>query len=213
MESTRPKIESHDPIFFSGTRARSRVSGNDRLFARGSEFGPNPEIPASPVIQLFLALSKEIICFFNLTKGFHGGLLTLDWPNYSCVTVWHHSACPCNRGWGVRQLRIFIPTKFWFSQLGRGPLDSGPGSKYHSHLQSFAMPPLRVGVRHREVNLLIAFGNSRWGPCKWLEETVQNIGSAGISESCGPDIIMGLQDGSDQTGKFTHKMITVKSLI
>ena len=47
-----PKIESRDPIFFTGTRARSRVSGNDRLFPRGSEFGPNPEIPASPVIQL-----------------------------------------------------------------------------------------------------------------------------------------------------------------
>ena len=52
MELTRPKIESRDPIFFTGTRSRSRVSGNDRLFPRGSEFGPNPEIPASPVIQL-----------------------------------------------------------------------------------------------------------------------------------------------------------------
>ena len=38
--------------FFIGTRARSRVSGNDRLFPRGSELGPNLEIPASPVIQL-----------------------------------------------------------------------------------------------------------------------------------------------------------------
>ena len=52
VELTRPKIESRDPIFFIGTRARSRVSGNDRLFPRGSEFGPNLEIPASPVIQL-----------------------------------------------------------------------------------------------------------------------------------------------------------------
>ena len=52
VELTRPKIESHDPIFFTGARAGSRVSGNDRLFPRGSEFGPNPEIPASPVIQL-----------------------------------------------------------------------------------------------------------------------------------------------------------------
>ena len=52
VELTSPKIESRDPIFFIGTRARSRVSGNDRLFPRGSEFGPNPEIPASPVIQL-----------------------------------------------------------------------------------------------------------------------------------------------------------------
>ena len=52
MELTRPKIESRDPIFFTGTRSHSRVSGNDWLFTRGSEFGPNPEIPASPVIQL-----------------------------------------------------------------------------------------------------------------------------------------------------------------
>ena len=52
VELTRPKIESRDPIFFIGTRACSRVSGNDRLFPRGSEFGPNLEIPASPVIQL-----------------------------------------------------------------------------------------------------------------------------------------------------------------
>ena len=52
MELTRPKIESRDPILFTGGRARSRVSGNDRLFPRGFEFGPNPEIPASPVIQL-----------------------------------------------------------------------------------------------------------------------------------------------------------------
>ena len=52
MELTRPKIESRDPIFFTGTRSRSRVSGNDRLFPRGSEFGPNLEIPAGPAIQL-----------------------------------------------------------------------------------------------------------------------------------------------------------------
>ena len=52
VELTRPKMESRDPIFFTGTRLRSRVFGNDRLFPRGSEFGPNPEIPASPLIQL-----------------------------------------------------------------------------------------------------------------------------------------------------------------
>ena len=52
VELTRPKMESRDPIFFTGTRLRSRVFGNDRLFPRGSEFGPNPEIPASPAIQL-----------------------------------------------------------------------------------------------------------------------------------------------------------------
>ena len=52
VELTRPKIESRDPIFFTGTRSRSRVSENDRLFPRGSEFGPNLEIPAGPAIQL-----------------------------------------------------------------------------------------------------------------------------------------------------------------
>ena len=52
VKLTRPKIESRDPIFFAGTRSRSRVSGNDRLFPRGSEFGPNLEIPAGPAIQL-----------------------------------------------------------------------------------------------------------------------------------------------------------------
>ena len=52
VELIRPKIESRDPIFFTGTRSRSRVSGNDRLFPRGSEFGPNLEIPAGPAIQL-----------------------------------------------------------------------------------------------------------------------------------------------------------------
>ena len=45
-------MESRDPIFFTGTRAHSWVSGNVRLFPCGSEFGPKPEIPASPVIQL-----------------------------------------------------------------------------------------------------------------------------------------------------------------
>ena len=59
VELTRPKIESRDPIFFTGTRSRSRVSGNDRLFPRGSEFGPNLEIPAGPAIQLRPDPDKE----------------------------------------------------------------------------------------------------------------------------------------------------------
>ena len=65
MELTRPKIESRDPIFFTGARARSRVPGNDRMFprgSRGSEFGPNPEIPASPAIQLRPQPVKVWIC-------------------------------------------------------------------------------------------------------------------------------------------------------
>ena len=52
VQLARPKIESRDPIFFTGTQSLSQVSGSDRLFPHGSEFRPNPEIPASPVIQL-----------------------------------------------------------------------------------------------------------------------------------------------------------------
>ena len=32
---------------------------------------------------------KEIVCFYHVTKGFQGGVLTLDWPNYSSMTAWH----------------------------------------------------------------------------------------------------------------------------
>ena len=68
-ELTRPKIESCDQIL-TGTRARSRVSGNDRLFPRGSEFGPNPEIHASPVVQLWLRPVYQ-------TKGAFGSILLI----------------------------------------------------------------------------------------------------------------------------------------
>ena len=45
--------------------------------------------------NLFLMdLSKVIICFHHVAKGFHGGQLTLHCPSYSCVTMWRHSACP-----------------------------------------------------------------------------------------------------------------------
>ena len=40
-----------DLIFFTGTQARSRVSRNDHLLPRGSEFRPKSEIPASPGVQ------------------------------------------------------------------------------------------------------------------------------------------------------------------
>ena len=57
------------------------------------------------------ALNKEIVCFHHVTKGFHGGVLTLDWPSYSCVTEWHQSACPymqfCNEQ--TKTQRIFSP--------------------------------------------------------------------------------------------------------
>ena len=59
MELTRLKIESCDPIFFTGTRARSRVSRNDQLFPCGSEFGPNSEIPASPLDLLMYCCSRD----------------------------------------------------------------------------------------------------------------------------------------------------------
>ena len=32
--------------------------------------------------MFLMALGKEIVCFHHVTKGFHGGLLTLDWPSY-----------------------------------------------------------------------------------------------------------------------------------
>ena len=51
---TWPDLLHRHQIFHvsAGTWSRSWVSGNDRLFPRGSEFGPNPEIPANPAIQL-----------------------------------------------------------------------------------------------------------------------------------------------------------------
>ena len=69
VELTRPKIESRDPIFFTGTRSRSRVSGNGRLFPRGSEFGPNLEIPAGPAIQLRPGPGYH--AFFQDTDSYH----------------------------------------------------------------------------------------------------------------------------------------------
>ena len=38
MELTRPKIESHNTIFLTGTRAHSRVSGNDRVLPCAPKF-------------------------------------------------------------------------------------------------------------------------------------------------------------------------------
>ena len=51
VEVTRPKIESRDLIFFTGTQARSQVSRNDWLLPRGPEFGPESEITGSPGVQ------------------------------------------------------------------------------------------------------------------------------------------------------------------
>ena len=50
-ELTRQKVESCDLIFFTGTRAHFRVSGNDQLFPHGSEFRPKSETPAGPGVQ------------------------------------------------------------------------------------------------------------------------------------------------------------------
>ena len=73
VELTRPKIESRDPMFFTGTRACLRVSGNDRLFPHGSKFGPNwnpcqPRNSASARItcaarsNLTWALARDLGC-------------------------------------------------------------------------------------------------------------------------------------------------------
>ena len=80
VELTRPKIKSCDPIFFTGTRSRSRFSGNDRLFPHGSEFGPNPEIPASPVIQL-RPRSDKLLC--------PGDKLSNEWMKKTYPVPWH----------------------------------------------------------------------------------------------------------------------------
>ena len=32
---------------------------------------------------ILMALTKEIHCIYHVTKGFPGGLLTLDWPSYT----------------------------------------------------------------------------------------------------------------------------------
>ena len=115
-------MESRDPIFLTCTRGRSRVFGNDRLFPLGSEFGPNPEIPASPIIQLrprpvywqeeevnichvFCASTREenVEIYDVLTSL--TGLFLAEWRSGSV------SALPCERrGFGPRtRLREIIP--------------------------------------------------------------------------------------------------------
>ena len=79
MELTRPKIESCDPIFFTGTWARLRVSENDLLFPRGSEFGPNPEIPSSPIIQLRPRPVKGWLCSLNCWSGYQASKFQIEW--------------------------------------------------------------------------------------------------------------------------------------
>ena len=101
VELTRPKIESRDPIFFTGTQSRSRVSGNDRLFPRGSEFGPNLEIPAGPAIQLrpgpVIYCSHNEVYFPKLSCliAADGGTLHSKWTLYNgCYAShsWRHKA-------------------------------------------------------------------------------------------------------------------------
>ena len=81
VELTRPKIKSRDPIFFTGTWSRSRVSGNDRLFPRGSEFGPKSEIPASPVIQLRPRPDDSILSSAHLGQSVYSNKQSGTKPN------------------------------------------------------------------------------------------------------------------------------------
>ena len=37
-----------------------------------------------------MALRNKIHCIQHITKAFPSGLLTLDWPSYSCVTAWRN---------------------------------------------------------------------------------------------------------------------------
>ena len=70
---TRPKIESHDPIFFTGTQTHSRVPGNDQLFPCGSKFRSNSDIPANPGVLTHPRPMNDLdlwkmICIISLTK-------------------------------------------------------------------------------------------------------------------------------------------------
>ena len=39
---------------------------------------------------ILMALRNKIHCIQHITKAFPSGLLTLDWPSYSCVTTWRN---------------------------------------------------------------------------------------------------------------------------
>ena len=73
VELTRLKTKSHDPIFFTGTQARSRFSGNDRLLPRVPEFGAGPEIlDPSPEFRLVLHLVnrwKKLTCLLVILSN------------------------------------------------------------------------------------------------------------------------------------------------
>ena len=107
VELTRLKIESRDPIFFTGTRSRSRVSGNDRLFPRGSEFGSNPEIPASPVIQLRPRPVHLISDDSSLKRHtFRFKLIYFCDPIDILSRSWRHDRCRCTGALNQQELLI-----------------------------------------------------------------------------------------------------------
>ena len=88
VELPRPKIESRDPIF-TGTRARLRVSGNDRLFPHGSEFGPNPRNPCQPHNRVLHTL--DVTADNSLTGDFR--LARPHWNNMArliCNAKFHN---------------------------------------------------------------------------------------------------------------------------
>ena len=112
-----------------------------------------------------MALSKEIVRFHHITKGFHGGLLiTLDWPSYSCVTARCQSACPCQSESDFNRINS---TGHWLSKLGRLNV---------SYYQSYFLLriPLTVWYKTKfgSQNLATKFGNHLCMCCKTCLATV-----------------------------------------
>ena len=67
-----------------------------------------------------MAQWRNPVCFHHVTKGFHGGLLTLDWPCYSCVTAWRHFACPYYTTTYLKKPLDDSATVKWFPWMTNG---------------------------------------------------------------------------------------------
>ena len=76
------RASSHHQPYPVGNRSHTHPS---KIFQRA----PTRTISCiyEDILIIFMALSWEIHSIHHLTKGFPGGLLTLNWPSYSCVTT------------------------------------------------------------------------------------------------------------------------------
>ena len=87
VELTRRKIESRDPIFLTGTRACSRVSGNDRFFSAWLRIWAQPRNPCQPRNS-----ASALTWLGGSTIQMEDGILSCDKQTY------HHlrpSVCLC----------------------------------------------------------------------------------------------------------------------